>query len=197
MTLATAPRAPAPPSPLGPAPLAAPLVDERAARAELRRQIARLEAALGGAVLEASNLAVAAELAHAAAPASHSPLAGGRLLSLGDLECLRDGLVERLDAVRETAIGEAARHAQARDLLEAMLAEPGHHRWVRVRNSDLGLPGCKSFHVRPRLGPLGMLLGWWRVVVSSGCPLPGRLAGAPHPCSSGAMVRPASLSCSQ
>ena len=194
MTLATAPLGPAPlPSP---APLSPPLVDERAARAELRRQIARLEAALGGAVLEAPNLAVGTELAHAAA-APRPPGAGGRLLSLGDLECLRDDLVDRLDAVRETAVAAAARHAQARDLLEAMLAEPGRHRWVRVRNSDLGLPGCKSFHVRPRLGPVGMLLDWWRVKVSSGCPLAGRLAGAPHPCSSGAMVSPASLSCSQ
>jgi hypothetical protein len=25
--------------------------------------------------------------------------------------------------------------------------------------------------VRPRLGLIGMLMGWWRVVISSGCPL--------------------------
>jgi hypothetical protein len=27
--------------------------------------------------------------------------------------------------------------------------------------------------VRPRLGLIGMLMGWWQVKLSSGCPLPG------------------------
>jgi hypothetical protein len=41
-----------------------------------------------------------------------------------------------------------------------------------VTNADVGEPGCRDWHVRPRFGLLGMLAGWWRVVVSSGCPLP-------------------------
>ena len=55
--------------------------------------------------------------------------------------------------------------------LEQMRLEPGRYRWVRVYAADLGEPGCQSWQVRPRLGLLGMLMGWWRVVVSSGCPL--------------------------
>ena len=38
-------------------------------------------------------------------------------------------------------------------------------------NEDIGEPGCQHWHVRPRWRPLGMLMNWWRVVVSSGCPL--------------------------
>jgi hypothetical protein len=34
----------------------------------------------------------------------------------------------------------------------------------------VGARGCGDWHVRPRLGLLGMLMNWWRVVVSSGCP---------------------------
>ncbi len=29
----------------------------------------------------------------------------------------------------------------------------------------------RHWHVRPRYGLLGMLMGWWRVKISSGCPL--------------------------
>jgi hypothetical protein len=55
--------------------------------------------------------------------------------------------------------------------IEEMLLEPEKHKWVRVSAEDIGERGCKHWHVRPRWGPLGMLLNWWRVVVSSGCPL--------------------------
>ncbi len=53
----------------------------------------------------------------------------------------------------------------------AMLVAPQEHKWVRVSNEDLGEPGCRHYHARPRLGIVGMLLGWWRVRISSGCPL--------------------------
>ena len=39
------------------------------------------------------------------------------------------------------------------------------------RHEDIGEPGCKHWHVRPRFGLVGMLMNWWRVVISSGCPL--------------------------
>ena len=58
-----------------------------------------------------------------------------------------------------------------RRLREEMLADPAGHRWVRVSNRDIGEPGCHDWHVRPRFGLLGVLASWWRVVVSSGCPL--------------------------
>ena len=43
-----------------------------------------------------------------------------------------------------------------------MLADPPAHKWERLTNADLGRPGCTTYHVRPRAGLLGMLMGWWR-----------------------------------
>ena len=63
------------------------------------------------------------------------------------------------------------RQEEARLLIERMLLDPGRYRWVRVANADIGEPGCKHWHVRPRLGLIGMLAGWWHVKISSGCPL--------------------------
>jgi hypothetical protein len=58
----------------------------------------------------------------------------------------------------------------ARARVEEMLADPAGHRWARVRRDELGDPGCGAWEVRPRAGLLGMLLNWWRVKLSSGCP---------------------------
>ena len=63
-----------------------------------------------------------------------------------------------------------------RELLELMLAAPSEYKWVQISRADVGEPGCGHWHSLPRLGPLGMLMGWWRVRVSSGCPLAERLA---------------------
>ena len=52
-----------------------------------------------------------------------------------------------------------------------MLLEPGRYKFVRVANRDLGEGGCGVWQVRPRLGLIGMLMGWWQVKLSSGCPL--------------------------
>ena len=54
--------------------------------------------------------------------------------------------------------------------LERMLADPPAHKWRRLSNADLGRPGCTTYHVRPRAGLLGMLMGWWQVKISGGCP---------------------------
>ena len=51
-----------------------------------------------------------------------------------------------------------------------MIAAPQRFKWVRISNDDIGEPGCKHWHARPRFGLLGMLMGWWRVKISSGCP---------------------------
>jgi hypothetical protein len=131
-------------------------VDERAARRTLREQIARLE------------LELALTGAPAAAVVGH---AGPRLLGLRELEETRDALIDRLRLVRGEAAALAERHAEARELLEDMLEAPEDHKWVRVSNEHLGEPGCKHYHSRPRYGIVGMLLGWWRVKISSGCPL--------------------------
>ncbi|HVS29140.1 MAG TPA: hypothetical protein VHE14_06285 [Solirubrobacteraceae bacterium] len=138
-------------------------IDERAARRSLREQIAKLEQELAAAFV-------------AAYPRSGidwtvGSRGGPRVLSLGELEQLRDDLAERLHAVR-VALGERAEEeAQARALIECMLLEPARYKWVRVTNAHLGLTGCRSWHVRPRFGVIGMLMGWWRVKISSGCPL--------------------------
>jgi hypothetical protein len=98
-------------------------------------------------------------------------MAGPRLLSLGELERVRDGLAGRLRDARDQAAAQAERQAEKRLLIERMLLDPGAHRWVRVSNEDIGEPGCKHWHVVPRLGLVGMLAGWWHVKISSGCPL--------------------------
>jgi hypothetical protein len=143
-------------------------VDERLARVELRRQVARLERQLAGLVGEAfGRVEVDYRVSGGSAP---------RLLDLGELERLRDDLAERIADARLTLRGQAEVETANRELLEQMLAAPAKFKWVRVSRADVGEPGCGGWHSRPRLGPLGMLMGWWQVKVSSGCPLAGRLA---------------------
>jgi len=145
------------------APAVQPEVDERAARQTLREQIARLERDLGAAVIAAYP-----RLPAGTASVSHG---GPRLLGLGELERIRDDLADRIAEVREQAAAQAERQAERRLLIERMLLDPGRYKWVRVSNEDLGEPGCKNWHVVPRLGLVGMLAGWWHVKISSGCPL--------------------------
>ena len=139
---------------------------ERLARRALRGQIARLEREL--------SEAVATAFPHADVPLG-DPVrsAGPRLLALGDLELLRDRLADRVAAAR-SAIGErAAAHEHNRVLLERMLLEPGRYKFMRIAAADVGERGCGHYEVRPRLGIIGMLAGWWQVKLSSGGPLAG------------------------
>jgi hypothetical protein len=94
-----------------------------------------------------------------------------RLLSLGELELLRDDLADRVEDGRRALSDRTYVEEQHRCRIEEMLLEPEAHKWVRVSNEDIGEPGCKHWHVRPRWGILGMLMSWWRVRISSGCPL--------------------------
>jgi hypothetical protein len=147
-------------------PLAAPPAadaDERAARRAMRGQIARLDRDIGRLV--------SATFPHLGAGAPGPALAGPRLLSLGELERSRDALADRLTTLRADAALQALRQEEARALRTAMLAAPRHHRWVRVTQAQVGEPGCGFWEVRPRVGLVGMLMGWWCVKVSSGCPL--------------------------
>jgi hypothetical protein len=136
-------------------------VDERAARRTLRDQIAHLEREHAAAL-------IAARLP--AGPAGVH-ISGPRLLGLGELERIRDDLAGRVADVRERAAEQGERQAEKRVLIERMLLHPGEYKWVRVSNADIGEPGCKNWHVVPRLGLVGMLAGWWHVKISSGCPL--------------------------
>jgi len=147
----------------GPAPVVIPDVDERAARRTLREQIGRLEREIVSACLDACP--------RLTAPPPLPSRSGPRMLSLGELERVRDELAGRLATLRGDADAQLLRQAESRALLERMLADPPAHKWLRVSNAQLGEPGCKHFHVRPRLGPIGLLAGWWHVKVSSGCPL--------------------------
>jgi hypothetical protein len=137
---------------------------ERAARAQLRLQVAELERRLAEATVSALG---SGPLEAPPAPALHGP----RVLSLGELERVRDALAERVARAREELGRRGAEQERHRARLEAMLLEPGRHRFERVRQRDLGEPGCGIWQVRPRLGLLGMLMGWWQVKLSSGCPL--------------------------
>jgi len=143
--------------------------DQRLARAELRRQIGRLEGALSSLSAEAfPRVAVETEV-----PASYRE---PRIADLEQLERVRDALATRISAARLALSEREELERRNRDLLRRMLESPADHKWVRISRADVGEPGCGHWHSRPRLGPLGMLMGWWQVKVSSGCPLAGRLA---------------------
>jgi hypothetical protein len=137
--------------------------DERAARVELRRQIARLD-------LELSELFVSAfprrGFSYQVAPAG-----GPRILGIGELEQVRDRLLARIADVRSLLQDYGEVEQRNRQLLERLIAEPEKYHWVQVSNEDIGEPGCRHWHSKPRFGVLGMLMGWWRVKISSGCPL--------------------------
>jgi hypothetical protein len=143
--------------------------DEQLARADLRRQIGRLEAQLGSLVAEAFPRL---QLDTGVAAVSNEP----RALGLGDLEAVRDSLATRIGAAQRQLQEQTELETHNRELLGRMLADPAGHKWLRISRTDVGEPGCGHWHSRPRLGLLGMLMGWWRVRVSSGCPLAGRLA---------------------
>ena len=96
---------------------------------------------------------------------------GPRLLSLAELEELRDELAARVSDSRRALSDRTWVEEQNRRLIEEMLLEPERYKWRRVSAEDIGERGCKHWHVRPRWSFIGMLMGWWRVVVSSGCPL--------------------------
>ncbi|WP_354701206.1 hypothetical protein [Paraconexibacter sp. AEG42_29] len=138
--------------------------DERAARAALRGQIARLERDLADTLIEAFGRdRFAVDVA--------ARVRGPRLLDLGELELIRDDLAARLHGARVTVAQRGAEYAERRALLERMLREPERHKYVRVTLKELGEPGCGVYQVRPRVGIIGMLAGWWHVKLSSGCPL--------------------------
>ncbi|WP_320669071.1 hypothetical protein [Patulibacter defluvii] len=143
---------------------------QRAARRTLRAQIEALERSLA--------IAHAERFPHDLSPILHSHQPGQahcpRLLGLGGLERIRDDLVAAHAALdRQHDVIE-----RNRALLEGMRAHPGRHRFRRLTSADLGQPGCEVYEVRPRLGVIGLLTGWWRVKVSSGCPL-GRPRSGP------------------
>jgi hypothetical protein len=136
---------------------------ERRVRDDLRRQIGALERQLG-------------ELFASAFPRPGiewgvGAIGGPRLLGIAELERVRDGLAARVRDVQAELRRRGEVEEANRGLLESMIADPSRYRWVRVSAEDVGEPICRHWHSRPRWGILGMLMGWWRVKLSSGCPL--------------------------
>jgi hypothetical protein len=153
-----------------------------AARAQLRAQIAGLERRLSDALIACLPYADGAAAALPAPPAPGTPARGPRVLDLGDLERVRDELADRVAAAHADLCRRAEHAEQARTRLERMRLEPGRHRFARVTCAELGEGSCGVWQVRPRLGLLGMLAGWWELKLSSGCPLSRPLV---HPSSGG------------
>jgi hypothetical protein len=138
-------------------------VDERSAREALRTQVSRLERELSGLVAQTFPHISPID-------ADCDVFSGPRLLSLGELERLRDRLALRVGEVHGLVEERTALERRSRALLERMKLEPGRYKFVRVPVADLGDGHCGVWEVRPRLGLIGMLAGWWQVKLSSGCP---------------------------
>ncbi len=138
---------------------------ERAARASLRTQIARLERELSATVAE--------RFPYIAAPLAISGTAAGApmLLDLGELERVRDQLAAGVQDLRVRVHERVEHERRAREQLQRMKLDPGSYKFARLPVRDMGQGGCGVWEVRPRLGLIGMLAGWWQVKLSSGCPL--------------------------
>jgi DNA-binding transcriptional regulator YhcF (GntR family) len=132
--------------------------EERSARAALRGQIARLEAKLAPYVSGPRSTL------------ERPPEPQPRVATIDELEATRDDLVARLKDAQAEAQHKEDRYGAARRWREEALADPSAHRWEYATRDDLGEPGCGRVEVRPALGPVGALLDWWRVKMSSGCP---------------------------
>jgi len=137
-------------------------LDQAAARRSLREQIAKLERELAALFTSAyPRRGFEWQL---------SSRSGPRLLDVGDLETVRDELAGRVEDTRRALRDRAYVEEANRRRIEALIADPARFKWVRISNADIGEPGCKFWHSRPRLGLVGLLMGWWRVKISSGCP---------------------------
>jgi hypothetical protein len=139
------------------------VLTERRVRQDLRRQIALLEKRLG-------------ELFASAFPRQQidwtvGAVGGPRVIDAAELERVRDGLAVRLREAQSELDRRGRIEEANRGTLESMIVAPDRYRWVRISNEDVGERGCRHWHSRPRWGLLGMLMGWWRVKLSSGCPL--------------------------
>jgi hypothetical protein len=112
-----------------------PRVAAASARRSLREQIARLESQLP--------------------PGPGRPDRGARLLSVDELERVRDDLVRRTQERRFTGGEEQERK---RRLREEMLLDPAAHFGTTVSNAEVGEPGCTRWAC------------WFRLRISGGCP---------------------------
>jgi hypothetical protein len=146
--------------------------DEGAARRSLRAQVARLERELAEVVVDGFPHIAPSAHTDTDAIGGRMSAGGACLLDLGGLERARDELAGRLQLARRASAERAELETRARELLKRMKREPNSYKFVRLPVRDLGEHGCGVWEVRPRMGLIGMLAGWWQVKLSSGCPLP-------------------------
>jgi hypothetical protein len=144
---------------------------ERDARNTLKQQIARLERECSAIVADGFPHISLMDVPVARSEIEIGVGGGPCLLTLAELERMRDRLVGRAQDMRRIAAERVEHERAARELLEGMKLEPGRYRFTRLPVRDLGQGGCGVWEVRPRLGLIGMLAGWWHVKLSSGCPL--------------------------
>ena len=142
--------------------------DSRAIRTALREQISRLESEIAGYAWNDPG-SPQPSWARGAEPM-------GRVVGVHELERTRSELIDRLRRLR----GEAGKRGSSQQAVQAhiakMVSDPAGHRWEMVDNDAAGERGCKNWRVVPAWGPVGAIMGWWRVKVSSGCPPTGPLA---------------------
>ncbi len=86
-----------------------------------------------------------------------------------------------MQELRRLARERSEHERRAREQLELMKLEPARYKFARLPVKDLGQGGCAVWEVRPRLGLIGMLAGWWQLTLSSGCPLPKGLRSMRDP----------------
>jgi hypothetical protein len=146
-----------------------PATDERAARRTLRAQIAKLEREVAGLVADGFPHIVESP---GAGRQTGAVVGAPSLLNLEQLERTRDDLAGRLQQLRALTAKRAEFERASHELLERMQRDPARYRYIRLPVKDLGESGCGVWEVRPRLGLIGMLAGWWQLKLSSGCPLP-------------------------
>lgn len=142
--------------------------DPAALRRALRGQISQLEAELGNYAWDEKRQPGPNYL--------HPP--AGRIATAEELEATREELIARLADARAAADERGEQEQQARAHVEEMLRNPGSHGWEMVTSEATGDPDCRNWRVVPRFGPVGAIAGWWRVKVSSGCPLAEPLEAA-------------------
>ena len=138
------------------------------------RQIAGLERRLSDtliACLPYGDAAASAPALPARRDAAARPARGPRVLDLGELERARDELAARLSAARAELHRRGERDGPGPRPPRARCASsPAATASSASRAPSSGEGRCGVWQVRPRLGLLGMLMGWWEVKLSSGCP---------------------------
>ena len=146
--------------------------DSLAIRAALREQIGRLEQEIATYAWHDPSSPPEPR------PRGAEPV--GRIVGVEELERTRAELIDRLRRLRGEATRRGSSEAAVRAHVERMVSDPAQHRWEMVGSEAAGEPGpgCKTWRVVPAWGPVGAIMGWWRVKVSSGCPSAGPLAAA-------------------